>query len=248
MSQPLASVVRIAKSSAEAHLFVAMLQSAGIPAYVEGESLADEFAMSRKLMNLGGTSVMVPTSSLARAQEILAEGERESRAATDLNLYADAVAEQPRDREDSGSRRRSPLPAILGFGLAVVFLLLWVGQLEARARERNPLSRYEPTAIGLREIRIADGVVVAEHVDAAHDGHYEKVITFAANGGRTESLDEDGDLRYERHVEYRGDLVLQWVDTDRDGLFDACTVKGPAGEVLQELHYDAASGFVLKSR
>jgi hypothetical protein len=246
MSQPLASVVRVAKSAAEAQLFVAMLESAGIPAYVEGESLADEFAMSRKLMNLGGTSVMVPTSSLARAREVLAEGDHDVGAATESNLPAQAAAGPSTDRGDTASRSRTPWAAILGFGLAVVFLLLWVGQLAARARERNPLSRYEPTAVGLREVRIADGVVVAEYVDVDRDGHYEKVIAFAVGGGRTESFDEDGDLRYERHVEYRGDLVLHWVDTDRDGLLDVCTVKTPAGEVRQELLYGAAAGFVLK--
>lgn len=248
MSQPLASVVRVAKSPAEAQLFVAMLESAGIPAYVEGESLADEFAMSRKLMNLGGTSVMVPTSSLARAREVLAEGDGDAAPPTESDLPAQAAAGPSSAREDTASRSRTPWAAILGFCLAVVFLLLWVGQLEARARERNPLSRYEPSAVGLREVRIADGVVVAEYADADRDGHYEKVIAFAAGGGRTESFDDDGDLRYERHVEYRGELVLHWIDTDRDGLFDACTVKTPGGEVRQELVYDAASGFVPKPR
>lgn len=90
MSQPLTSVVRTANSPDQAKLFVALLEAAGIPAHVDGDGLADEFATSRRMMNLVGVRVRVPTPALARAQEILGpveiddeELERQALAADD---------------------------------------------------------------------------------------------------------------------------------------------------------------------
>ncbi len=71
MAEPIESVVRVATNPAQAKVFAAILQAEGIPARVEGDNLVDEFAASRRLMNLMGTTVMVPTRSLARANEIL---------------------------------------------------------------------------------------------------------------------------------------------------------------------------------
>jgi hypothetical protein len=65
------SLVRVATTPAQAKVFVALLQGAGIPARIEGELLADEFATSRAMLNMIGTRVFVPTASLAAAQDIL---------------------------------------------------------------------------------------------------------------------------------------------------------------------------------
>jgi predicted methyltransferase MtxX (methanogen marker protein 4) len=72
MSQPLMSVVRTADSPDQAKMFVALLQAEGIPAHIDGDGLADEFMTSRRLMNLAGVKVLVPTSSLVRARDLLA--------------------------------------------------------------------------------------------------------------------------------------------------------------------------------
>lgn len=64
MSQPLMSVVRTANSPDQAKMFVALLQAEGIPAHVDGDGLVDEFVTSRRMMNLTGVKVLVPTSSL----------------------------------------------------------------------------------------------------------------------------------------------------------------------------------------
>ncbi|MDO8348992.1 MAG: hypothetical protein Q7T30_02060, partial [Planctomycetota bacterium] len=71
MTQPIASVARIAATPEQAKIFVALLQAEGIPASIEGDSLADEVAVSRRMLNLNGTRVMVPTGSLERAREVL---------------------------------------------------------------------------------------------------------------------------------------------------------------------------------
>ena len=73
MSKPLTSVVRVATTPEQAKVLVALLQAEGIPAHVDGDGLADEFAMSRRLMNLVATRVVVPTASLDAAREILGD-------------------------------------------------------------------------------------------------------------------------------------------------------------------------------
>lgn len=65
------AVACIASTPAAAMVFVARLHAEGIPARVEGDSLADEFAASRRLMNLMGTRVLVPRQALAAAWAIL---------------------------------------------------------------------------------------------------------------------------------------------------------------------------------
>ncbi len=71
MNPPLMSVVRIANSPDQAKMFAALLQAEGIPAHVDGDGLADEFVTSRRLMNLTGVKVLVPTASLVRARDLL---------------------------------------------------------------------------------------------------------------------------------------------------------------------------------
>lgn len=75
MTDPIAVVAKIASTPDQAKLYVAMLQAEGIPAYVDGATLADEFAMSRAMLNLSSVRVMVPTASLAKAKEILEPAE-----------------------------------------------------------------------------------------------------------------------------------------------------------------------------
>lgn len=91
MTWPIESVACIASTPAQAKVFVARLQAEGIPARVDGDSLVDEFAAARRLMNLMGTRVLVPTPSLAAARAILqpididpGELERQAMAAGEL--------------------------------------------------------------------------------------------------------------------------------------------------------------------
>jgi hypothetical protein len=90
VSTPIEAVVRTANTPAQAKVYVAMLMAEGIPARIDGDSLTDEFAASRRLMNLMGTNVMVPTQSLARAREIL-----QPVAIDPAELERQALAEAP---------------------------------------------------------------------------------------------------------------------------------------------------------
>lgn len=71
MTQPIESVAATAATPGQAQVFCAVLRAQGIPARVDGDLLADEWAVSRRLMNLLGTRVMVPTASLSAARELL---------------------------------------------------------------------------------------------------------------------------------------------------------------------------------
>ena len=71
MTKPIESIAKVASTPEQAKVYVAMLQGAGSPARIEGDCLVDDFAVARRLMNLMGTRVMVPTGSLALAHEVL---------------------------------------------------------------------------------------------------------------------------------------------------------------------------------
>ncbi len=97
MSTPITSVVRTAATPVQASVFVALLRAEGIPATTDGESLTDEVAMSRRLMNTAGTRILVPTASLARAREVL---DRDGSPPVDLDeLTAQALAAEAPERE-----------------------------------------------------------------------------------------------------------------------------------------------------
>ena len=95
------AVARVATTPNEAKILVALLQAEGIPAHVDGESLADEVALSQRAMNLQGVRVIVPTSSLEQAREILAdtavpESELEAQALAAGELATDAATPNKR--------------------------------------------------------------------------------------------------------------------------------------------------------
>jgi len=247
MSQPIATVVRVAATPEQAKIFVALLQAEGIPAHTDGDSLADEVAMSRRLINLAGTRVMVPTSSLERAREILGAVQIDEAELAAQALAADAPEQEVAPRPSPV--RRNHWPLALTTGAAATFLGLWLYEVDARTSARNPFLRYEPTSSGMREIRIADGRLMAEYFDEDHDGAFERVVTFNEGGQQTVSTDDDRDGRWEQFDEVRKEgVVCAWSDTDGDGLQDLCIVKDAIGRELQRLRWVDGTGFELQPR
>lgn len=57
-----------ARSTWGARIIVAIMADAGIPAFVAGGMLTDEFSLSQQLSNLDGVCVRVPGNRLADAQ------------------------------------------------------------------------------------------------------------------------------------------------------------------------------------
>ena len=75
MGEPISAVVKVANTPAQAKIYVAMLEAEGIPAFVDGDSAADEFAMSQRMLNVINVRVLVPTDTLSRARAILEPSE-----------------------------------------------------------------------------------------------------------------------------------------------------------------------------
>lgn len=251
--RPLASVVKVAADPAQAKLLAARLQAEGIPAYIEGDSLADEMAMSQRLMNLTGVKVLVPTTSLERAKELLGPDD----VAIGLDeLTAQALAAAPAVGAEFAKRQAaaqgtgvgavggggSRLWAIAATLLAVVFAGLWLETRAEAAQIDNPLLEYVRTPNGYVTHLRKSGARIAEAIDADADGHYEQFRYFG-RGVEQELLDRDGDGLHEAMVERRQGLVFRWRDVDGDGLFDLCEVAGSDGATRQELRYVPERGF-----
>jgi hypothetical protein len=100
MAEPLTSVVRVARTPDQAQLFVALLQGVGIPARVDFDGLVDEYVMTQRLMNLSGVRVVVPTASLDRAREVLADVDID---AAELERQA-LAAEEPETGPETDQR------------------------------------------------------------------------------------------------------------------------------------------------
>ena len=92
MSTPISTVVKVASTPDQAKIYVAMLEAAGIPAFIDGNSSADEFAMSQRLLNVSNVRVMVPTEAVERAMDVLKPAEID---ADDLARQAMEAADDP---------------------------------------------------------------------------------------------------------------------------------------------------------
>jgi hypothetical protein len=66
-----------ARSPAEAQVVAALLRAAGIPFYIEGRLLQDEFALSQALMGLTRARVEVPADRLQEARALLEQARRD---------------------------------------------------------------------------------------------------------------------------------------------------------------------------
>lgn len=98
MNDPISTVVKVASTPDQARIYVAMLEAAGIPAFVDGNSSADEFAMSQRLLNVSNVRVLVPTEAVERALDVLKPTEVD---VDDLEQQALAAADDP-DAEHEG--------------------------------------------------------------------------------------------------------------------------------------------------
>jgi hypothetical protein len=121
--RPIESVAAVAATAAQAKVFVALLAAEGIPAHTDGDSLTDEFAASRRLMNLMGTKVLVPTPSLERAREILQPSDVDAEELTRQALAAGPAEppSRPIERADSAAAVKLWLVAATG-----ALLLVWL--------------------------------------------------------------------------------------------------------------------------
>jgi hypothetical protein len=247
MTQPIASVAVVAKSVAQAKVFVALLRAEGIPAHLDGDSLADEIAISRQVMNLNGTRVMVPTNSLEQARELLAhavvdQDELERQA---LNAADPESGPLP----SMASARSSKLPLVLTSMAAITLGVLWLGELSNRFTPSHPILRTERSPGAWREFRISDNQLHAEYFDQNHDGAFEQLRTYGDGEQRVIAYDDNRDARYETILEQRlQGFASKWEDTTNDGMLDRCTVTDNNGKVIQILQWQDGKGFLVEQR
>lgn len=247
MTTPIESVLCTAATPAQAKIYVAVLQAAGIPARIEGESLADEFAASQRLMGLLGSRVFVPTSSLERARELL-----QPNAVSPEDLTQQAMAAPPVEQPPTHSPAVPPSGGSLARWLAaaatvaaLAFAWLWVDSVDAGTR-RDPLYDYQAADGGWRELLRADGRLLRFLHDADGDGVYERIDQFDRAGRCSTIADQLRDGLYRRLRELRADgTTVTWTDDDGDGLFEHAEVHDAAGSLVQTLT-QAPGGFAVK--
>jgi hypothetical protein len=249
MSQPIASVVHTARSPEEAKLLAARLQAEGIPATVEGDGLVDEFAMSRRLMNLLAVRVMVPTSSLERAREILGpvevdddELERQALAADGGETPAPEAAPRP-------AVRISWWPLVVASSAALTFFVLWLRETKLRESTQSPFFAYETIPGGLVEIDREHPDQVTTYFDDDGDGKYERIATTDAEGRPVgTSTDRDRDGRIDEFVQYVGDLTVKWTYANAEDSLMSCVVTDAQGKIVQRLVWRDGKGYVVEDR
>lgn len=233
-------VIRNTTTVDEARILVAVLQGEGIPAYVQGDTLMDEFAVSRRATNLLGVRVLVPATSAARAAEVLAnlqvdDGELEAQA---LAAPVDPAAQvEPRAEVAAAPPRASGLLiawAVSASLAALVLLALWMAE-----RERiDPLE--ERLQNGTRWRR-PDGSIERD-VLWRDDGSAEQRL-FDADGlvVQSEQFRRNGKLA--RRDVFAAGLHVQWEFGD-DGLPQSMKVLGDDGQLLKRQRFDGRNGWV----
>ena len=250
----------------EAQVIAGVLHDEGIVAQVEGQLLADEFAVSQRLMNLQGVRIFVRTEDLERAKRALEAAKQAGRA-------MDEEAEPPGPVPPP-----SPNYALrwaLGLGiLAAVFGVLWLdASAEVRAMSAGPLTSFEPIEGGFRSHWLETGALSAEGVDAdqsgvpeqvtyynregvklhvAHDenqnGVIELYVTYAPDGREsTHAVDRDENGIPEMITELWPDgLRVVWRDDNQDGNFEVREVLDKDGNPLRVQEHRGREGMVTK--
>jgi len=250
MTTPIATVVRIAATPAEAKVLAARLQAEGIPAHVDGDSLSDEVAVSRRLMNLNGTRVMVPTASLERAREILASEVCDAAELEQQALAASDPERAPAPVAANGARGANPLlwPFVGASALALVFFVLWFDYVDLHASTKDPLFDFVPRGDGVAEsVRRSDGAVVARWHDENGNRIWDRQDTVVDGRVVSSAFDTDQDGHWERLVTKRaGGWTETWTDGDRDGVFELGVITDAKGVVQQRITWKPEVGFVTE--
>jgi hypothetical protein len=76
---PEIEVLHTAKNAFEAQVIAGVLREAGIPCYVAGQSLQDEFALSQILAGVLSIEIQVPADRLDEAMRVLTEADESAK-------------------------------------------------------------------------------------------------------------------------------------------------------------------------
>ncbi|MGE3174194.1 MAG: hypothetical protein AB7O97_16315 [Planctomycetota bacterium] len=242
-------VVKIATTPIHAKVVVALLKANDIPAYADSDSLADEFAMSRKLMNLAGVKITVPAAMAERAREILQDAD-----ISEEDLAAQAIAAAPEvarahdERQAERSRNPGASPGTvalwcLGSAIAASALTLW-NEREANAQPADPHFLWTTYSWGLGATWRDGGARARELVDDDHDRTFETIRDYDRSGKLVrEAFDRDADGTYERVDEWIDGVRMEYRDTDGDMVHDTVRVHDTSGAQVLEQRRDGRRGW-----
>lgn len=221
-----------ASSAFEARILSTILSEAGIPNHVPGESLADEFAVSQRLVNLQGADIHVPPDLVEQARAAIESARPETDAR--LEELAMAAGSEP-DAETAPRPQPQVSPPSPGSGrktlliIGLVLLLAIVGSLwlDARASlarfEEDLLYTVQVTDLGWSGRWLHNGKLAYRATDEDYNGVPEKYEHFSRDGVLLSiSFDEDQNGVFERidSFDRSGRLADRSIDADQDGFFE----------------------------
>ena len=264
----------IAKTPFEARVVAGVLDDAGVPHFVEGGVLADEFATTQRMMNLQSVAVRVPETHLDAAREALEEARKAGELLGDDSEFGEEPPPLPVREASTNAGHGVLIAAILGWVVAGLLFVVWMDQRAAhaaapeasqyRVEVEGNQTLWKTRTIGVirfvqsidarglvtsTEMRDREGRPVARSHDEDGDGFPQKYETLDSRGQVTSTaLDGDGDGRYERLVEHHGARrTAHYVDEDADGVWERMELRED-GEVVGEQRFDPARGWVDVSR
>ena len=234
-----------ASSAFEAEWLVGALKGHGIPAVTVGGDLADEFAMSQKLMHLGGgVRVLVSRASLEQAREALAEIE----AVRPTPAEIEAMVEQAGGEEEAARPAPASRPGDNGKTLAIVMLgaaviaLGWLYLSLQHETWERPVPLHEATrrSDGWAYRWRQSGKLDSIYLDRDQNNIHEEVWFHARDGILfLKMYDGNQNGTFERTVLVDPDGVVRRrdFDTDENGMHELVTY--PPVDGVQERWFDA---------
>lgn len=233
-------VFRTARTPIEAELIASILHDAEIPAFVAGGLLADEFAMSQRLMNLSSVAVQVPRSRVQDAEAALA-------AARAGAASVDEAAARSLEPNPVPAPTTTPGPAaptrpswVLTFGLAcltVAFLVEWLDtRAELRVARQAGLTYATNEGPGTLVYRWRDDDRVAGRItDMDGNGIPEVHAAYNRDGEPTNTAyDKDQNGIFERFglLSAAGNTAAIAYDDDQDGRVERIEEERGASSVV----------------
>lgn len=236
-------VVRTAATPAEAKVLAAILQAEGIPAIVDGESLADEIAISRRVMNLNGVQIRVPAAALERAREILGAAQVDPDELERQALAAESP-ETPPSSQPRGALIPWPLATAIAAAAAMLCFVLWQQDSKLLSAYQRR-TRAEPIAGGWRFRDVLTNRVLYEVFGTDTNGP-EIMRMYGADGTLLRvQRDDDGDRDPDQVDEYLPHhLQLRWTRRPGERQLLQLEVLGADHAVLRRQHFEGANGFV----
>ncbi len=226
-----------ARSPLDAELIASVLREAGIPTYVEGSQLSDEFAISQRLMGLNSVRIQVPRERLRDAEAAVAEaheGSGDVDAAAAAFVTEDAPPSAP--PVAASPRRGWLLPVGLGIA-ALTFLVRWLDtRAELRYTQQAGLTFLDPEGGDDLVWRWNDNREVANRSSDRNRNGIAEVVSWYGRAGHllqtAYDIDENGVGEAVKIFDADGQLAATYYDADQDGVYERTEEERSGGRKL----------------